>query len=241
MYIVFLVFVFTMKFAISVIAALSEKKSKGVALTEAKRCKNYYQAIMILWGMAVAVFIMSLIGDISLADIGFRPISFNYSTWFTAITLVLSGIVLAYSLYQLIFSLASKKFREKKKADMSDGKGAADILPRTKKERRLFPLVGLSAGICEEIVYRGFVAVLLQAVFPGIPIFLVVLIPSVLFGIGHIAQGVGGIIATGVLGALWMCLFLVTDSLILPMIVHFIFDLSSTFLLPNEQATTSST
>ena len=76
---------------------------------------------------------------------------------------------------------------------------------------------------------------LLQTIFPGIPIYLIVLIPSVIFGIGHFYQGVHGVIVTGVVGAVFMGLFLVSGSLIPGMVLHFLSDVSSTFLLSEEQ------
>jgi len=230
---VFLALLFVFKFALTFKGVLEDKKSKGVEMTEEKRCKGYRDAIVLLWCMAAAVIIMSLIGGISFTDIGFRPISLNQNIWFTSITLALSGLLLVFSLYRIVAPLLNEKYREQMKKDMAGG--ASDIIPRTKKERRLFSLMSFSAGICEEIVYRGFAAFLLQAIFPDIPIFLIVLIPCVLFGIGHIVQGLQGVIATGVLGALWMCLFLVTGSLVLPMVLHILFDFSSTFLLPEER------
>ena len=233
MYIVFLALVVIFKFVLTITSALDSKKSKGIAMTDEKRFKFYRNGIVGLWCIAIAVFFMSFIGNIGFADIGFRPISFSQNIWFTVITLILSGLLLIFCLYRIIAPFLIKNYREKIKKDIAGVEG--DILPRTKKERRLFALVSFSAGTCEEIFYRGFVAFLLQAVFPGIPIFLIVLIPSVLFGIAHTYQGLQGVISTGIVGAFFMCVFLVTGgSLILPMVLHFLLDFSSTFLLSEE-------
>jgi membrane protease YdiL (CAAX protease family) len=236
MYIVFLALLIIFKIVLSVLGALEEKKLKGVVITEKIRCKSYCQMLAILWGATFAVFIMSFIGNIGFADIGFRPINFNKNIWFTVIVLVLGGLVLVFSLYRIIFSLTSAKYREKIKKAFVDDDGASVVVPRTKKEKRLFSLVSLTAGICEEIIYRGFVVFLFHVIFPDIPIALIIIIPSVLFGIGHLYQGLQGVISTGIIGALFMCLFLVTDSLILVMFLHFILDFSSTFLLSEDQA-----
>jgi membrane protease YdiL (CAAX protease family) len=63
------------------------------------------------------------------------------------------------------------------------------------------------------------------------PIYLIVLIQSVIFGFFHIYQGLQGVIKTGIGGALFMCLVLVADSLIPAMLLHFFFDFSSAILL----------
>jgi len=98
----------------------------------------------------------------------------------------------------------------------------------------LFSLVALSAGICEEIIFRGFLAFLVLAIFPGAPIYLVIIISTVIFGISHVYQGLQGVIATGLLAVLFMCLFLVTNSLILAILLHFIIDFSATFILSEK-------
>jgi len=212
---------------------LKAKKSKNIARTEEMRLKGYRNGTIEFWVGVAVVLIMVLIGSISLADIGFGRLSFNHNFWFTVITLSLSGIMLVYNLYLLISTLASKKVREKNKAELTEDK-VADVIPRTKKEKRLYLLFIFSSAVSEEVVCRGFTVFLLQTVFPSIPIFLIILIPSMLFGIGHIWQGLEGVIECGLVGALFMCLFLVTGSLLLPIILHFICDLPTTFLLSEE-------
>ncbi|MCL2198538.1 MAG: CPBP family intramembrane metalloprotease [Defluviitaleaceae bacterium] len=235
MNIIFLAALFVYKALSSVIGASDERKLKSIVVTEKIRCRRYYKAILFLWGSALAVFVMSIIGSISLADIGFRHISFNYNIWFTSVTLILSGLLLVFSLHRIIASLVSAKYRQKQFENFSDGAGGGNIFPRSKKEKKIWLAVSLTAGICEEIIYRGFVVFLLQAIFPDIPIFLIILIPSVMFGIGHLYQGLSGVISTGIAGAVFMCLFLVTDSLIPVMILHFLIDFSSVFLLSESE------
>ena len=235
MHLVFLSLLIILLAVESVATALLEKKNKAVVVTEKIRCRNYCRTIAVLWGFVLAVFIMCLMGHIGFEDIGLRPISFKYNAWFTAVILILSGLSLALFLYQTIRLLTSEKTKEEAKK-LDTGEGVSQWLPRTKKEKWLFSLLSLSAGACEEIIYRGFLVFLLLAIFPGIPLYLLVLIPSVVFGIGHLYQGLQGIIKTGVFGVLFMCLVLVTDSLILAMLLHFLLDFSSTFIFSEEEA-----
>ena len=220
----------------NVVGILETKKRKDIIITEKIRCKDYIESSVLLWGAVLAVFIMCLIGNISFADIGLRFINFDHNIWFTIITFIFSGMLFVFILYQIIFSLVNKNFREKSKKQVIDGIGASDRIPRTQKERRLWFLLAFSAGVCEEIIYRGFLVFLLQAIFPGISIIFIILITFVTFGVGHLSQGLQGAIFTGILGALFMCLFIVTDSLLLPMLLHFLFDLQSTFVFLEEKA-----
>jgi membrane protease YdiL (CAAX protease family) len=233
MYILFLVILLVFMLSAPIKTVLQKKKPKNLA----KKAKSirYYRTMAWMWGPAIVVIIMSLIGGISFADLGIRAVSFNYNIWFTVIVLAINGLLLAFGLRTLILSFASKKFREKMKSEIAGDDVANDILPRTKKEKCQYVLLSFSSGICEELIYRGFAAFLLQAVFPEIPIFLIVLIPGVLFGLGHLYQGWQGVIETGAVGAIFMCLFLVTGSLVPVMVLHFITNASDGFLLSDEK------
>ena len=234
LYIVFLAIFLAFVIFVTVNGFLDNKKPKDAIVTEKMKCKDYILSIAVLWGTTLAVFIMSVIGNISPADLGFRPISFNCNIWFTAVILILSGLAFAYLIYQTISLLTRPKWREKQA--LTGTQGALAILPRTKKEKWFYTLLSFSAGVCEEIFYRGFLVFLLYAIFPDMPIYLIVLITAVMFGVSHFYQGVNGIISTGLVGAALMCLFLVTNSLILPILLHFFMDVSSAFVLTEEQA-----
>jgi len=235
MYIAFFILLLAFMFSTLTIATLRKMKSKNAVRTEKNQGKRYYRAMAWMWGPATVVIIMSLIGGISLADLGFRAISFNRNIWFTVIILAISGLMLIFSLRTVILSFASKKFREEMEAEIVSDIVASDIQPRTKKEKCRYILLSFSSGICEELIYRGFMAFLLQAAFPEIPIFLIVLVPSLLFGIGHLYQGWQGVIQTGAVGGIFMCLLLVTNSLVPVMALHFIANASDAFLLSEKK------
>jgi len=98
------------------------------------------------------------------------------------------------------------------------------LLPHSPGELRLFGVVAVTAGICEELLFRGFliwyfahVTGLLQAA----------LLSSIAFGIGHAYQGLRYVLVTGLLGAFLSAVYLLTGSLILPMLIHALMDLYS--------------
>ncbi|MCL2198539.1 MAG: CPBP family intramembrane metalloprotease [Defluviitaleaceae bacterium] len=231
MYTVFLSLLFVLIIIFLVVAALAEKKYKNVVITEKIKCRGYYQSISLLWIFVFVVMVMCIIGGISLENIGLRSMSFNYNIWFTIVILTLSGLAVIFFSYQTILLLTSAKAKEDAKKQISMNEGVGQSLPQTKKEKWLFSILSLSAGICEEIIFRGFLVFLLQAIFPDISILLIILMTSVTFGIFHLYQGFKGVIKTGIFGAFLMCLVLVTDSLIIAMLLHFLLDFSSTFLL----------
>lgn len=108
----------------------------------------------------------------------------------------------------------------------------AFLLPSTRQERRWWWLVCITAGICEEVVYRGF----LLHYFHGLPfhwsLTWALVGSSVSFGIGHLYQGPAGAVQTFVIGFLFGGIFLVTGNLLLPVVLHAIMDLRVLALLP---------
>lgn len=77
---------------------------------------------------------------------------------------------------------------------------AERILPQSAVELLPYLALAITAGMCEEFLYRGFaMAALTRA---GLGPWLVVLASSVLFGLAHSYQGRGGIVMTFVVGLL---------------------------------------
>lgn len=108
--------------------------------------------------------------------------------------------------------------------------GPLHMLPRTPRERTLWFLLSLTAGFCEELLYRGFMPAYLVHIFPGVSFFVAILISAALFGLGHIYQKLTGVLGTGVMGLLFGFLYYFTGSLYLPMIVHALFDMRLLFV-----------
>ena len=75
---------------------------------------------------------------------------------------------------------------------------AERILPQTAVELPPYFALAITAGLCEEFLYRGFAMAALAHV--GLNAGLVVLVSSILFGLAHSYQGRGGIVMTFVVG-----------------------------------------
>jgi uncharacterized protein len=89
---------------------------------------------------------------------------------------------------------------------------ATRILPQSTRERLPFLALAVTAGCCEEFLYRGFAMAAFSRA--GFPIWASVVVSSVLFGVAHLYQGRGGLIGTGVLGLLFGVFRAYTGSLL---------------------------
>ena len=98
------------------------------------------------------------------------------------------------------------------------------LLPHTPAEHSRFMLLAVTAGVCEEFLYRGFVMWYLGVWLGLVP---AVLISSVAFGFAHLYLGVPHVWKTSITGLI-LALFVVGAGALWPaMIVHATIDLLS--------------
>jgi membrane protease YdiL (CAAX protease family) len=102
---------------------------------------------------------------------------------------------------------------------------AERILPGSTLEFAPYCVLAISAGICEEILYRGFAMSALSRA--GILPWAVVVITSVLFGLAHSYQGKSGVVGTTLMGCLFGASRLLFESLVPVMVWHAAVDLAA--------------
>jgi membrane protease YdiL (CAAX protease family) len=108
------------------------------------------------------------------------------------------------------------------------------ILPATGQERGWWVAICATAGIGEEILYRGFLIQYFRHEPLHLNLIPAVLLACVIFGIAHLYQGVKGIAGTAFLGLVFSAIFVIAGNLLTPMILHFLIDLRILLLLPAE-------
>jgi membrane protease YdiL (CAAX protease family) len=95
---------------------------------------------------------------------------------------------------------------------------------RNRQDALIFAAVVMIAGGVREEIQRGFIVhrfgQYLGGAWWGIGIY------SVIFGLGHVEQGIDAAIVTALLGVVWGLLYLVRRSIIAPMVSHAGFNLA---------------
>ncbi len=98
------------------------------------------------------------------------------------------------------------------------------LLPVSRTGRRWWIMLSLTAGICEELLYRGYLLhFLLGALELSLPA--AWLVGALAFGLAHLYQGWRGILASATMGLVFGLLAIGTGSLFVPMILHAVLDL----------------
>jgi CAAX protease family protein len=89
---------------------------------------------------------------------------------------------------------------------------AERIFPRSRVELLPYLALSLTAGLCEEFLYRGFAMAALFRV--GLPGWSVILLSAVLFGLAHLYQGKSGLAGTLLLGVVFGVARILYDSIV---------------------------
>jgi len=103
------------------------------------------------------------------------------------------------------------------------------IAPRTPLELLLWVMLSISAGFCEEFVFRGYF--LRQFASVGAGLWMGVACSSLLFGVCHEYEGAAGMIAITAYGAMFCVLVFARNSLRPGMIAHAWHDIFSGVML----------
>jgi membrane protease YdiL (CAAX protease family) len=103
------------------------------------------------------------------------------------------------------------------------------LVPVTNSERMMWIVVAISAGVCEEIVFRGWLLNTLhdQVGLTGKGL---ILAGALVFGLAHAYQKISGVIITALAGAFFCVIYVKTGSLLIPILLHSLVDVRFAFL-----------
>ena len=113
----------------------------------------------------------------------------------------------------------------------------AALLPRTREERRYAAVAAVTAGVCEELLYRGFF-IAAGVILLDLPIEWAAVAAGAIFLVAHIYQGWRGVLALAGAVLVFTILCVRTGSLLLPVLFHVLVDLRALLLVPASPAST---
>lgn len=102
---------------------------------------------------------------------------------------------------------------------------AGALLPASPSERRLWAGVAVTAGVCEELLFRSFLLYYFSTYTPWLPWYVAVIASASLFGLAHLYQGNRGAIGAGALGLGLAMIYLLSGSIVPAMLLHAYIDL----------------
>jgi membrane protease YdiL (CAAX protease family) len=189
----------------------------------------YHKTILALW----------LLTAVACAAVGFRPLftisaSAEGISWVSAGSWVRMVVVLVIGALLVLILLPAVRaiWNEKIRARFTKAIQFLNcIMPMTPNERRWFVPLCVTAGVCEEILCRGFLLHYLHTFPFHLELMFALLLSSAIFGMGHLYQGVAGVIQTAVMGFMFGLIFFLTSTLLVPIVLHALIDLRVLLLL----------
>ena len=183
------------------------------------RTSLYQITIGYIWPMAGVAALILAVGWGS-AAFGFRApaLSHLHGVYAGVLAGSVGGLVLSY--------VAMLKPRKNTAGGAGPLRKTFDLLtPTTARERKWFAMVAISAGFCEEIIYRALPFAILALWWPGGDPRWYAVIVGVFFGLAHVYQGAAGMVATALLGTVLGLVYAGTGSLFAAMVLHAVVDL----------------
>ena len=102
-------------------------------------------------------------------------------------------------------------------------------MPLTWQEYGHYVFLAFAAGICEEIIFRGFLINYLQYYLSGYAYatLISIILPAIVFSLSHLYQGWWAVVKILAIAILLGWIFIVTKSLLIVIVLHIVIDLIS--------------
>ena len=181
------------------------------------RVRAYQRIILVSWSLTFAMLAIWFANDRGLYALGvaFEP------SWRALIGAAFAILASGLLVLQMV---TVQRSPEKLDEVLGQLESVESVLPHNARELRTFGWVSITAGICEELLYRGYLIAYFAAfAHPWAAMGLAALA----FGIAHAYQGPMGVLKTGVVGLIMGTLYLLSGSIWGPMLVHAVVDITS--------------
>ena len=219
--------------AILVVLSLLDKSKENVVTNKSSLSRVYYETIALLWLPVVCLVIYLYFTATPINSVG---VTWSYQ-WKALTGLSLLVLLIAYFIYDLTV-LVNDETKQIKLAEQMTS--LAWFMPKTKPDLFIFTLgLSVSAGICEELIFRGYI---LNTLSEHVGITFSVIVSSALFGLCHFYQGAFNVIRTFIMGIVFCLIYLSCETIIIPIILHIVLDVYggiSSYIVRNSVKETS--
>lgn len=199
-------------------ALATAKKTQAYIHDNPDKLSEAYKSIFVMqWGMCLPVVIM-----LGLKEGGFASMGLHFLTDPLSVAGLIGITLLSIQLVKILPFPEKRLIKAKRKL-----KEVLFILPKNLQEHKWSIIISITAGVCEEILFRGLFFELLNQYMPAVYAILVV---NILFGLGHAGTKLKNMLSTSGLGILWSIIYYYTGSLWVPILMHILVDIYATTL-----------
>lgn len=206
-----------------------KKIMKSVSEGTLPKTHLYKKTLLSLWIPTGLVMILIFTDILQLKDIGLNWIRPYSQSLLFYIALVLASLYFIY----LVYSLTVLKINAMKKISLNQKlpEEVKVMLPITSNEKKVWVVTAISAGITEEILFRGFLFFLMGQLFPALNIFWILGAATLIFGIGHLYQGLTEAVKPMLIGFMFGLFYIAFGSILPCILLHAMQDLCATYII----------
>lgn len=195
---------------------LTHKKVKtNINKNNKYRLFDYKQTILIFWILTFLILINHYADN--------KP-TMNFYPNFSIISIGLTVLILAFALFQYTTTKVSVEGAIVVKEKL---KNAYYYLPKTDNELKWFLFLSVSAGICEEIMFRLFLFEFLKEI---VNLIIALVLTNLIFSITHIGSGKNNLISSFILGLLFSMIYFFTENIWMAILLHISIDINAGIL-----------
>ena len=193
------------------------------SFTPKQKIALYYSNGLLMWLASFVILGVWLYASRDLGSFGFSiPVMSSMVILFTIVFVILY-------LGDLIFETFSPARKQKTINKLEEN---TPFLPSNGVELAHFTFAALTAGVCEEIIFRAFFINYLLA-FSGHTVvgqWSAILLPAMLFSVVHIYQGHKAVLKILIAGILFGLIYYLSGSLLIVILLHFLMDMISAYV-----------
>ena len=182
------------------------------------RNRLWKQAIGFAWPWVAVGAVLWMAHDRSWTSFGFS-VPDGWRFW---ISIALLLLLAAYHAYAVATLARGSEQRASLRQQIGTLGTLTAVLPHTRTELYWFGGVSLTAGFCEEFLWRGY---FIWVFSPWLGWWGAAALSLLIFAIGHLYQGWNGVLRTGIVGALFTLVVAICNSLWPAIALHALNDL----------------
>jgi len=214
---------FAIGFSIAIFAAEllyfdKRLKARIAAGASSARRTAYRYLVVGEWGLTAIALLLWARADRPWNVLGLVP----PEDWRLVPGILVTALMVAFTIRQ--FRIVQRLGVKQRAALRGRLGGVEFFLPHTPTEHRWFFLLSLTAGFCEELLYRGFLTWIVAS-YAGLPAAIAVVV--VAFGLVHVSLGRSGAIRAGLTGLAMSLIVVLTGWLVPAMIAHALLDIGA--------------
>ena len=201
----------------------SQPELKNIVFNTTEKIQVYYSNSLLQWIGVIAIGTLWYFKDRSYVDLGLGSPQMTTISW---------GLIIGFIIWYAFDTWWELRSTIQIEATVQKWKKNIPFLPENWQELRHFSFVAITAGVCEEIIFRGFCIQYFLAWNQDnlLGTWLAILLPAFLFSVGHVYQGYWAVLKTFLMAILLGWVFILSQSLWIPILLHFLVDMISGYL-----------